>query len=117
MMSRRDACESCHESIGNNDREHVLESAYGGMYASKVWHFRCLSIDEVIAGKFAFRSDQLTWYSIWHISRLIKENTVLKHKTEALADEVKRLLRDNDASGQEIDDFWAGFSFYDNRGG
>ena len=113
MLSRVYVCESCNEPAGDNNRQHVFEVAYGGMDGSKVWHFRCLSMDGVISGKLPLSVSDLVRYNTWHISRLIKENTALRQRTDTLADEVERLMRANGASGQEISDFLAGFSFYD----
>ena len=75
MTPRRYVCEPCGELIRNDDREIAHRP---GMYPSKVWHFRCLSMDEAISTRLS--EDDLAWYNTWHISRLIKENTVLRLK-------------------------------------
>lgn len=115
-MYQNVVCDACGEAIRRDDREHVSDP-YDERPGHKVWHFRCLPLDLVASQQVRVRSDDLARCAIWHISRLTKANTALRQRTDALAYQLERLMWASGASEEEVGDFRAEFSIYDDGAG
>ena len=106
-------CIVCKETINTDDRQHVRENApHEGGYG-RTWHFSCLPVESVIRRKLSLDQQQLSRWTTWFISQLIKPNTALRQKMYTLATEIARMMREGGTAEEDITNFLKYFAVYD----
>ena len=115
MFPHNAVCQSCKQPINVIERDYVAD--YKGLGKGRAWHMTCLFIPMVLSGTLNIRPDELLRWTTWQLKRIEESNSMLVQRTDSLAKEVERLMKAEGASDQDIKDFRAEFSVYDNEEG
>ena len=111
LYGQRESCHACEEAI-DRDGWYVRES-YGIPGERRVWHLICLPFEDVINRHISLSGEEMAQYSLWKIQQLTEDMTMLRQRTEALSAELRRQMKANGATDQEVEDFLAEFRLYD----
>ena len=109
-------CQECNKRINVQEMDYVAEFG-GGLSIRRAWHIPCLPVSLVRSGTVNADGRQLFRWAAWQLKQIEESNSMLVQRTDALAKEVERLMKAQGASDQDIKDFRAEFSVYDNEEG